>query len=138
MTELVIYSFCAYGLAYIIGESKISLPLRLFLEPPLRKEPEPPPVVPPMVEYEAERTVRARIVEAPPKISWLNRCFDSIRLAVLSLIECPACFGTWAGFIYGLWFAPSFVPAGIRGAVLLGLYTCGSNSFLSRLGGKGG
>lgn len=111
MTELLIYSFCAYGLAYIVGESKISLPLRMWIEPPSVRD---------------------------AKVSWLIQCFDSIRLVVLSLIECPACFGTWVGFFYGLWSAPTFMPPETRGAVLLGLYTCGSNHFLSQLGGKGG
>lgn len=101
MISLVIYTVAAFGLAYIVGFSKISLPVRNWIDPGV------------------------------PKIVSFAELF---RRFVLSLIECPACFGFWIGF----WFAayvptPSLFPElkiKFFWMLMLACYTSGSNFIL--------
>jgi hypothetical protein len=46
---------------------------------------------------------------------------------LLDLIDCPACFGVWIGFITGLIFV------GFGTACFLALWTCGTNLILGSL-----
>jgi len=102
------YTLAAFGLAYIVGHSSISLPFRMLLDP-------------------GDNYTRPR---------------EALRAFVLTLAECPACFGFWtgacAGMLYaygvGSWMPPADValprPLFVLG---LGLYTTGSNYLLARL-----
>lgn len=41
MTSLIFYAVASFGLAYIVGQSKISLPIRNLIAPPIEIEFEP-------------------------------------------------------------------------------------------------
>lgn len=102
------YTLAAFGLAYVVGHSSISLPFRMLLDP-------------------GEDYTRPR---------------EALRAFVLTLAECPACFGFWTGACAGMlhaygigsWMPESPVvlpkPLFVLG---LGLYTTGSNYLLARL-----
>jgi hypothetical protein len=93
--DLVIYVFVMFGLAYIVGHSVISRPLR----------------------------------------EWLAKWHTAGWL--LTLIECPACFGFWEGVVAAL----LILTPGLIGDVFFmnviawALFTSGSNFLLAKLTG---
>lgn len=93
-----------FALAYIVGHSKISLPLRVFL---------------------------GGIPDQKTPIKPLFGYFGSF---LCELLECCACFGFWEGWVlgfgafWGFWTLPFEINP-----VALGLLVCGSNFVLSRL-----
>lgn len=106
----VTYPIAAFGLAYIVGHSKISLPIRVWIDP--------------------VREVHTGVFKVGK--------FRRPREFVLMLLECPACFGFWTGLLTGLIAAP-FVFVSLLWAVFaaigLGLFTCGFNFLFGRLTG---
>lgn len=116
MTSLLLYALAAFGLAYIIGHAKISLPFRLLLEP------------------DEDPGFRGGNDEhTPPYVKTAFR--DSLRWWLLLLLECPACLGFWIGLIYGWVAAPDFgfgVVSRAGAAFQLALFTCASNLLLTR------
>ena len=88
----------AFGLAYIVGHSTISLPIRLLLGGGGQLNPEAKPLIP------------------------------FVGPLLISLVECPACFGFWEGFIFSLINGSAFLPA-----VVVGCAVSGSNFILGRL-----
>lgn len=113
LVQLLVYSLAAFAVAYVIGHSKISLPLRLAIEP------EPPKKVDDD-EGSSIRQVRTR-----------ESFSDSLRWWVLLLMECPACLGFWIGLLYGFSSRNEFGANPLE----LGFFTCGSNLLLARMAG---
>lgn len=77
-----------------------------------------------------------RVALAPEKVETVG---DSVRTFVVTMLECPACFGFWAGAgvaALGCWQYPGLVllPAYVM-APAMALATSGSNYLLSRLAG---
>jgi len=96
----------AFGLAYIVGHSKISLSFRLLLggrpaDDPTQYSPPARPEILPLI---------------PVAGPWL-----------VDLLECPACFGFWEGFIGSFVLGQAF-----EAAVLAGCAVAGSNFILGR------
>lgn len=102
MTQLLFYAIAAFGLAYIIGFSTITLPLRIALG------------------GESGSTATRPLLT-------VGR-FGKPGEFICSLIECPACFGFWTGLIAGLFWPghPWYAAFG------LALFTSGSNFILGR------
>ena len=98
MLSLFVWLLAAFGLAYIVGHSVISLPVRLYL---------------------------AGTEEVP-----------GVSPGIVTLLECPACFGTWCGAIAGA-FAPQWFGTDSTwlGCALGACMTCGANYCLGRATG---
>lgn len=114
MLNWALYLIGAFGLAYIVGHSVISLPLRIALSglPEMRDE--------------DGRVLRGRI---PGKIGPLGDFLGA-------LIECPACFGFWEGVAASvIIFAPPEPGwlARIGWALAVGCITSGFNFIVGRL-----
>lgn len=101
MKGVLVFAVAAFGLAYIVGFSKLSLPVRSLIAPP------------------AGTTADSASLK------------DVVRLALVTLLECPACFGFWVGLIYGFACHPKWAPD----ALGLALFTCGSNYLLAKFAG---
>lgn len=116
MTLLFVYTLAAFGLAYIVGHSTISLPLRKYLG-----------------GSSAEFIVEGVEVKGskPPVPGALGPIGDLL----CALMECPACFGFWIGAVV----AVTIRDVGIDGTsflsspFVLGCYTSGTNFVLARL-----
>lgn len=181
---ILFYVACAFGLAYIVGHSRISLPVRLLLARPaghgkavfycpnpqcFRQHID-------LGEWAARphhthlclgcgRSFElAEALEDP----WLGAAtrFDpsvtrdrvyffgvsgveseaepprsAVRDFLVELLECPACFGTWTGFVVGLLVPqlPALVWPGalplLAAAGLMATFTACSNYLLARLTG---
>lgn len=93
VVHLISWFTAAFGLAFIVGWSKISLPARKVLEQ--------------AAEYHRYNAW-----------GWFCGFF-------LELIECPACFGFWEGFLYGL------AVEGFMTGLKLGCMTAGVNLLLA-------
>ena len=116
---MMVYLGAAFGLAYIVGHSTISLPFRTWLGGVPSREIEPTLALP-----------GAKIV-ASGKPGALGPFGDFI----CSLLECPACFGFWTGLFSSQLLA---APAELHTTwwnwpVVLGCLTAGSNFAVSRL-----
>lgn len=120
---MIVYLLAAFGLAYIVGHSTISLPFRKWLGGTPAKD-DPTLYLTPM----------------PAKPGALGPLGDFLT----ALIECPACFGFWCGLIAALSgmipvhpeFSDTIWPSTWRWftwPVMLGCVTAGSNFALSRL-----
>lgn len=115
MIELIIYSGAAFGLAYVLGYSKISLPIRVLIEP----------------------------VQDGMKVQGTGaRLFWAARMMLLALLECPACLGWHCGFVTAyllrghIYFLTGFLDAPTFVAMLaLAFFTSGSNFILGRVTG---
>lgn len=113
-----LYVLAAFGLAFIVGYAKISLPLRGWLGCAWGS-------------YTAESGLQ------PIR-------FAVARRALLELLQCPACLGVWIGFAFALADPLMFGAAAALGvdhlplmerAFFLGLATCASNFILGALTG---
>lgn len=106
---LLVYFLGAFGLAYIVGHSTLSLPFRQWLGGNPIAEPPQPGALGPFGDF------------------------------LCALIECPACFGFWIGLIAGkLILIPESLegaPFSTRAAWALwfGCVTSGTNYILGRL-----
>lgn len=114
MLNWILYLLGAFGLAYIVGHSAISLPLRIVLSglPELRDE--------------EGRLKRSKL---PGKLGPLGDFLGA-------LIECPACFGFWEGVIASTFlFSPPSLNwlARIGWAFAVGCITSGFNFIVGRL-----
>jgi hypothetical protein len=89
--------FAAYGLAWVLGRSKLTLALREWLAAP-RDAP-------------ADRYHSHMVFPPRPAALW-----------VLALIECPGCVGFHEGWVYG-----AVTRAGWRASILFGLGTLAMN-----------
>lgn len=154
---LLFFVLAAFGLAYIVGHSRISLPFRLVLagqpethvrcpkcskvsilsrmaqrvEPPgSRQDPSTFEryICGGCTETMCERSVAVFSVPDPRFIS---------RQFFIELLECPACFGTWTGLAVGL-LMPTLVPMDLPRAlagVALATFTAATNYLLARATG---
>lgn len=123
---MIIYLLAAFGLAYIVGHSTISLPFRVWLGGVPEKFANP-------LSFDTPDG-------APAKPGALGPFGDFM----CAMIECPACFGFWIGVTAALTgvipvhteFADTIWPATWRWftwPVMLGCVTAGSNYAISRL-----
>ena len=123
MSDLAIflwfYTFAAFGLCYVVGGSKLSLPLRNAWARWAG-----------VVTLVNDVTDEAAQVLSASKPRW--------RALLLDLVECPACLGVWIGIVTGfvvghVWFFTTAQAALF--ALALGCYTGGVNYLLGRLTG---
>lgn len=118
---MITYLLFAFGLAYIVGHSTISLPFRIFLGGTPAKHFDP---------LDLASTTSASV---PAKPGALGPLGDFL----CALIECPACFGFWIGLGYGFTglLAPpaDLIAVHYLWPVMLGCVTAGSNYAVSRL-----
>ena len=98
LAHLLVYTTTLFGLAWVVGHAKVSLPLRLWL---------------------ADR--------------------GKFAVILVELIECPGCFGFWAGGIAGTLLAPHIGHPGWQGRLLVSVvasfYTAGANVLLAKICG---
>lgn len=111
------YLLAAFGLAFIVGYAKISLPLRTWL-------------------------VREKYQRWSPALEvyqWYDSRFVELRRWLVDLLQCPACLGFWIGATFALadpWVLGAAVALGVSHlpvfvtALLLGLVTTASNFIL--------
>ena len=110
-----LYLVGAFGLAYIVGHSVISLPLRSWLG-----------------GHPGGAEVDGGFGKVtPPKPGALGQFGELL----CTLLECPSCFGFWTGLVAALLY-----PEQVRGFLpfspvwfTLALVTTGSNFILARL-----
>lgn len=109
---LLVYTMCAFGLAYSLGSSKLSLVWRSLL---------------------------AHLVAAgkKPEASSALRLFGALASFVLVLIECPACTGYWIGVACAQTeTAQSVLKAEpFEASLIFGFWTVATNLILARLAG---
>ena len=128
MTQFLLYSAAAFGLAYIVGHSKISLAFRkaMMPNPPARMLALPP--------AELEATTED---EMYAELSGI----DKARFWLVTFIECPACGGFWVGLAAGFWLMPPFLDGLLLARhssllpLVLAFSTAGTNFLLARLTG---
>ncbi|MBP6479873.1 MAG: DUF1360 domain-containing protein [Pseudomonadales bacterium] len=178
---ILFYVACAFGLAYIVGHSRISLPFRLVLARPSGPGyacfacPSCNELHLDLGEWATRphhthlclvcgRTFELKeanwrsgmlVGQAPPEVaSGLARYYgvasvleerppprSAVRDFLVELLECPACFGTWTGFVVGLLVPqlPALVWPGalplLAAAGLMATFTACSNYLLARLTG---
>lgn len=112
MLVLLVYTFCAFGLAYCLGSSKISLLYRSPL---------------------ASLAKSGLQDGAKPK----QMMGGAVASFFLTLIECPACTGFWIGVVFARTDIGRDLITGslwITGWIL-GLWTVATNLILARLAG---
>lgn len=115
---MITYMLAAFGLAYIVGHSAISLPIRLKLGGV------PAKFVPAEKEGDQPKTIPA-----------IPGAFGPAGDFLVVLLECPACFGFWLGIgaaYAGVTF-PDFPAIPHVWPVMLGCLTAGINFILGRL-----
>jgi hypothetical protein len=119
------FVFGAFGLAFIVGHSKISEAFRsvIFEVGYTRRLRSPRP---------DDGGVPTGFVTAPT-VPWSNRpgLLAWVCRWFVALIECPGCFGFWTGLIFG-WFRFD-LPA--SHAIALGVVIAGTNTFLGLFSG---
>lgn len=108
---LLFWSVLAFGVAFGLGHSKISLLWRTQLD------------------WWAER----RGAE-PPRTA---TAWSFSAQMILSLLECPACLGFWEGliayhFFAQAWLVPTDLPAWTR-SLSFAFFTAGSNLILAKI-----
>ncbi len=108
MITVFVFFLAQFGLAYIVGHSKISEPFRWLLAPH-------------MVDG---------IADDPPRPA--PGLLNGARHWIVSLLECPACFGFWAGMAGGHWLVGHFDTPHWLTILVFGCATSGSNFLLGR------
>lgn len=107
MTPFILYVFASFGFAFVLGYSKISLPLRSWL-----------------ATYEKQT-----------QLPWGDKWIDNPKVLralvrwLLALLECPACVGFWLGLGSILTPIVDFVPISVSPYLLapfLGLTNLGA------------
>src|SRR5512147_1001754 len=138
---LFVYTVAAFGLAYIVGHSAISLPFRTWLA---GKTFARCPVCGDTTDAKFANGFKCDGVGAIPAGNTghapvaFQLVFDAgpVRQFLLVLLECPACCGFWIGVAVVI-YAVSIgilldtpLRHAIVASVVLPLYTCGSNYIL--------
>jgi hypothetical protein len=115
----IVYTLAAFGFAFIIGFSKISLPFRQWLSNNIEQQDCPV----------GEACTRLELRPAQRICRWL-----------LALLECPACLGFWTGLLctvvghlglaaaFGLFGWPLWLAA-----FFLALYTSATNFIIGAI-----
>lgn len=163
---LFFYALCAFGLAYIVGHSRISLPIRERLTRPIGpgKSRFYCPACNEQHIDEGEWATRphhthlclacGKTFETDTAQPWLKlygvktaeECMpapqSAWRVFFVELLECPACFGTWTGFVFGLVvpvlpniYFPTLSLHPLAAGLLLATCTAATNYLLARLTG---
>lgn len=140
MIVLGFYVLAAFGLAYIVGHSRISRPFRILLAGPRE------------YSQRCDHCGKLSSRRVPDVLSgWpCEHCFT--RNAIwesadvtpyrprdffVELVECPACFGTWTGLALGL-LMPTLLPLELPRAaagLALATFTAATNYLLGRASG---
>jgi hypothetical protein len=110
--ELLFFLAGAFGLAYIVGHSTISLPFRRWLG----GTPELPPT------------------ETSPGMPAVPGALGPVGDFLCEMLECPACFGFWIGLVGGsaLFFDAVPWPQRLGWSFWLGCVTSGHNFMMGR------
>lgn len=131
---LLIYFLAAFGLSYIVGHSRISLPFRELLGgvPVVFDEPDPEGIRIPITIAQRKKEGKDPYWEVRPIIPVVGPF-------LIAMVECPSCFGFWIGSAAGF-IAPGLVPVELRwvatpfwAALVLGWSTAGLNQILSKV-----
>jgi hypothetical protein len=111
MMLLIFYVFAAFGLAYIVGHSVISRPIRNIIAGGF---------------IDGSGSYYPNSDPPQPTHPW--------RSALVDILECPACFGFWTGLFAGCArFTPFDVPDYyIVNAIVWGVFTSGTNYTLAK------
>lgn len=125
----------AFGLAYVVGMSEITEPLRTQVSEAHFWKHGSVRCDGCAAEFSVEQTWNERTFTCPG-------CKGECRRVVLRdpfllrMLECPACFGFWIGLAFGFIYVPSAlgleVWAALLVAPLFGLATLGSNLILAK------
>lgn len=143
MLALAVFFFASFGLSFILGQSKISLPLRRMLGGEIALELMQATVVYTDTTVEELKAARVKAGRDP---DWdYKPLVPVVGPFLVALWECPGCLGWWTGAIVGaIW--PEFLQLNAIGidalttswwgcAVLLGLAVSGTNMLLAKLTG---
>lgn len=120
---MIYYLLAAFGLAYIVGFARISLRFRTWLGGTPAKPPNP-------------LAIGGAAAQGTPAVPGKLGPFGDF---ICEMLECPACFGFWIGFVSAIAGMPCGAPEpfppyhGITWPITLGCITSGSNFILSRL-----
>lgn len=115
-----LYILTAFGLAFVVGYAKISLPFREWL------------------------TAQVEVRDALGFYSKREPRFVGVRRWLLELLQCPACLGVWVGGVFALVDPAFFGAASALGlnhlpvevlSLVFGLATAASNFILGALTG---
>jgi hypothetical protein len=110
MNFALLYVFASFGFAFVLGYSKITAPLRIWLDHAS------------FLRLDDDKIETANAIGYPKPIRFLCRW-------LLALLECPACLAFWLGA--GAAFTPigDTFPTGVSvaaTALLLGFANCGA------------
>lgn len=141
---LVCYILAVLGLAYVVGKSRVSLPLRkvlagfLFVRAsscPACKQTEFPPTRRPVSDF-SPPDLFCHVCRVVYRADW----YVYILKWPILLVECPACLATWVGALVA-WRLPALalqVAPGFSGVVPFALLSCGGVAAVSFLVGLQG
>ena len=140
--QVLIGCVIAFGLSYVIGQAKISQPIRYWFwtygwmrgvcskcGAALRGD------ISPSDAERAEQGQKALGTHAPLCYGAINGALHFPLRWIVNLVECPACSGFHMGFISSFWIPPLIPVTPWIWPITLGLFVCGSNLILGRLVG---
>jgi hypothetical protein len=139
---LFVWTIVAFGIAYVVGHSVISRPLRVWIAGP---EVARCPVCGDTLEARFDGATCegpaddhgvpvAAAKHTPTEMVLVTSV--GWRFWLVSLLECPACLGWWLGFAAGLAFVLAGGPGHLGLLPLAGaFYTAGANFLLGRASG---
>lgn len=139
MIALALFFFAAFGFAFIVGHSKISLPFRIWVGGITRAVDE-------TASDEWTERVREQLVKLGKDPHWVSRPLVPVLGPFLvALVECVGCLGWWTGAVVGA-LCPAFVQLAAPGidelalswwscGLILGLATSGVNMLLGKFVG---
>jgi hypothetical protein len=147
MMSVLTYCVGLFGLAYILGHSRISLPFRQALADwsedrymcpycgliPVRRWESHPVDAPPGVPQTFEpRCPTCNRTPVPNDVTMRPRTWTGVHpmMWAVTLLECPACLGTWVGFSVGIIGLGATITPALSHPLSLAAFSAGSNALL--------